>query len=298
MMLENMKKRNIKLNVRKAAYWVMIASYTQIVAALLVAFLYLSGGDISTAIMIAVLVILVIAGNALLMRNAKIILSTRQALNEQWINMTDILASEAELNNKLRAQRHDFLNHLQVISSLVQLEEYAEANKYISKIMGDIKQVGQLLRTANAAVNALLAAKSVDAGKNKVALKFHISAKLKDIPIEDWQLCRILSNLIDNAVYEAKKVSGEVHVSLREDSSALYFSVENDGEDIPEEKLEEIFEPGYTTKGSEGTGMGLYIVKQTLEENNGTMNIESSEGRTRFFGCIMCPDNSEPQNDV
>ena len=89
----------------------MVASYTQIVAALLVAFLYLSGGNVSTSItpiMMVVLVILVIAGNALLMRNAKIILSTRQALNEQWINLTEILASEAELNNKLRAQRHDF----------------------------------------------------------------------------------------------------------------------------------------------------------------------------------------------
>ena len=158
--------------------------------------------------------------------------------------------------------------------------------------------MGELLRTANAAVNALLAAKSVDAGKNGVTLKFHISAKLKEIPIEDWQLCRILSNLIDNAIYEAGKVSGEVHVTLREDAGALYFSVENDGGEIPADMLEKIFEPGYTTKGSKGTGMGLYIVKQTLDENNGTMSIESSEGRTRFFGCILCADSSEPQNDV
>jgi len=284
--------------VRKAAYWVMVASYTQIVAALLVVFLYLRGEDISTTIMLVVLVILVVAGNFLLMRNAKIILSTRQALNEQWINMTEILSSEAELNNKLRAQRHDFLNHMQIISSLVQLNEYDEAKKYVSKILGDIKQVGELLRTSNAAVNALLAAKSVDAGKQKVALKLHVSATLKDIPIEDWQFCRILSNLIDNAVYEAKKIEGEVHVSLREDDSALYFSVENDGGEISQEMLEKIFEPGYTTKGDDGTGMGLYIVKQTLEENNGTMDIESSKGRVRFFGCIMCDDKSEPENDV
>ena len=288
----------MRVNVRKAAYWVMVASYLQIVAALLVAFLYLRGEPISTTIMMGVLVVLVIVGNALLMRNAKIILSTRQALNEQWINMTEILASEAELNNKLRAQRHDFLNHLQVISSLMQLQEHGEANKYISKIMGDIKQVGELLRTSNAAVNALLAAKSVDAGKNKVALKFHISATLKDIPIEDWQFCRILSNLIDNAIYETKKIEGEVHVTLREDDNALYFSVENEGDAISEEMQKKIFEPGYTTKGEEGTGMGLYIVNQTLEENNGTMSIESSEGTTRFFGYIAGADKSESENDV
>ncbi len=287
----------MNLNVRKAAYWVMVASYLQIAAALVVAFLYLSGEATSTTIMMPVLVILVIAGNALLMRNAKIILSTRQALNEQWINMTEMLSSEAELNNKLRAQRHDFLNHLQVISSLVQLEEYDEANKYLSKIMGDIKQIGQLLRTSNAAVNALLAAKSVDATKAGVELKFHISAKLDNLPLEDWQFCRILSNLIDNAIYETKKTGGEVHVSLREDENALYFSVENDGDNIPEDVMKQILEPGFTTKGDEGTGMGLYIVTKTLEENNGSMEIESSDGRTRFFGHIIGTDSSKDEND-
>jgi sensor histidine kinase regulating citrate/malate metabolism len=159
--------------------------------------------------------------------------------------------------------------------------------------MGDIKQVGQLLRTSNAAVNALLAAKSVDATKKGVELKFHISAKLDNIPIEDWQFCRILSNLIDNAIYEAKKIKGEVHLTLREDENALYFSVENDGDDIPDEIMKQLLEPGFTTKGDEGTGMGLYIVTQTLEENNGSMQIESSDGRTRFFGHILGSDNLE-----
>jgi sensor histidine kinase regulating citrate/malate metabolism len=153
--------------------------------------------------------------------------------------------------------------------------------------MGVIRQLGELLRTYKPAINALLAAKTVDAQRNNVILKFHVSAKLEKIPIEDWQLCRILSNLIDNAIYEAKKVTGEVHVTLREDEKALVFSVENDGNDIDDEMKKKIFEPGYTTKGDEGTGMGLYIVMQTLEENNGTMDLESGDGRTRFFGYIL-----------
>lgn len=285
--MQSVFKDRIKLNVRKAANWVMVASYLQIVVAILLAVLYFAGADFSIAIMMVMLVFVVIAGNALLMRNATTILSTREELNEQWINMTQMLESEADLNNKLRAQRHDFLNHLQVVSSLVQLEEYDEAKDYISKIMGDIRQLGEVLRTSNAAVNALLAAKTVDAQKNNVTLKFHVSAKLENIPIEDWQLCRILSNLIDNAIYEAKKVNGEVHVTLREDDKALVFAVENDGKDIEGEMKKKIFEPGYTTKGDEGTGMGLYIVMQTLQDNNGTMNLESGEGRTRFFGYIL-----------
>jgi two-component system, LytTR family, sensor histidine kinase AgrC len=288
----------IKLNVHKAANWVLIASYLQIVAALLLAVLYFIGQNVSTSIMMIMLVFVVIAGNILLMRNAKIILATRESLKEQWLNMTEILDSEAVLNNKLRAQRHDFLNHMQVISSLTQLEEYDEAQKYLSKIIGDIKQLGQLLRTANPAVNALLAAKSVDAQKYKVSIKFHVTAKLINMPIEDWQLCRILSNLIDNAIFEAKKIEGEVHITLREDENALYFSVENDGDDISEDEKNKIFEPGYTSKGDEGTGMGLYIVMQTLNENNGSINLESEDGRTRFFGYILCEEKLDSQNDI
>ncbi|MCK5128234.1 MAG: Spo0B domain-containing protein [Clostridiales bacterium] len=292
-----MKKDKMKLNVRTASQWVVVASYLQIIAALLLAVLFFMGYMASTAIMMIMLVFVVIAGNALLMRNARIILSTREALKEQWLSMTQMLDSEANLNNKLRAQRHDFLNHLQVVSSLVQLEEYKEANKYLSKIIGDIRQLGELLKTANPAVNALLAAKSVDAQKNNVTMKFHVSAKLKNMPIEDWQFCRILSNLIDNAIFEAQKVKGEVHISLREDDTNLLFSVENDGHDIPVETQEKIFEPGYTTKGDKGTGMGLYIVQQTLDENNGSMSLESTEGRTRFYGYILCSDKLDDGND-
>lgn len=288
--MKNIFKDRIKLNVRKAAHWVVIASYLQIAAAVLLAILYFMGQNISTSIMMFMLLFVVIAGNALLMRNARIILVTRESLKEQWLNMTEMLDNEAQLNNKLRAQRHDFLNHMQVITSLVQLEEYSEAQKYLKKIIGDIKQVGLLLRTSNPAVNALLAAKSVDAQKNKVIIKFHISAKLADMPIEDWQFCRVLSNLIDNAIYEAKKLQGEVHVTLREDNSMLMFSVENDGQDIKEDLKKMIFEPGYTTKGDEGTGMGLYIIQQTLQENGGKMSIESLDGRTRFFGFIQGRD--------
>lgn len=297
-MQKSRTKIKIKLNVYRAANWVMIASYIQIAAALMLAILYFMGQNISTDIMMVMLVFVVIAGNILLMRNAKIILVTRESIKEQWLNMVEILDSQAQLNNKLRAQRHDFINHLQVISSLTQLEEYDEAQKYLSKIIGDIRQLGQLLRTANPAVNALLAAKAVDAQKYNIEIKFHVMAKLSNIPIEDWQLCRILSNLIDNAIFEAKKVSGEVHVTLREDEHALYFSVENDGKDIPLDIRDKIFEAGYTTKGDEGSGMGLYIVVQTLNDNGGSMSLESGEGRTRFFGYIMCQDKLDGQNDI
>ena len=275
------RKINSKLNVRKAAYSVMIASWLQIIASVFLAVLYFMGNTISTSVMVLVLIPVVVLGNGLLMRNSWSVLSSRDEQMELLQTMNGI----DELNRKLRAQRHDFINHLQVVHSLVQLEEYDEAAKYIASTYEDIRQVGELLKTANLAVNGLLAAKKQKASELKINLEFHITARLEHAPIPDWELCRILSNLLDNAIYAAAEVGGSVHVTLREDINSMYFSIENSG-NIGEEIIDKIFAPGFTTKGEKGTGMGLFIVKETMEKYNGKINIDTGDGITRFYGYV------------
>ncbi|MBN2879934.1 MAG: Spo0B domain-containing protein [Clostridia bacterium] len=271
-----------RINVRKAAYSVMIASWLQIIASLLLAVLYFTGNSsISTSVMVLVLIPLVIIGNALLMRNSWSVLLSKDAQTEMMQTMTGI----DELNRKLRAQRHDFINHLQVVHSLIQLQEYDDAAKYIANTYEDIRQVGELLKTANPAVNGLLAAKKQKAAENNINLEFHITARIERAPIPDWELCRVLSNLLDNAIYAAAEVAGSVHVTLREDIHSIYFSIENSG-NINNSVLSKIFEPGFTTKGEKGTGMGLYIVKETIEKYSGQVTFETGEGTTRFYGYI------------
>lgn len=285
--MTNIKRKSIRsgiksrLNVRKAAYSVTIASWLQIIASLLLAILYFLGNSVSTSVMVLVLIPVIVVGNSLLMRNSWSVLTSRTDELEmiQTINGID------ELNRKLRAQRHDFINHLQVVHSLVQLEEYNEAAKYISNTYEDIRQVGELLKTANPAINGLLAAKKQKATESNINLEFHITARIENSPIPDWELCRILSNLLDNAIYAAAEAGGSVHVTLREDIHSMYFSIENSG-NISEDALEKIFEPGFTTKGDKGTGMGLYIVNETMEKYNGKINIDTGDGATRFYGYI------------
>ena len=281
--INNTLKNNFKsrINVRKAAYSVMIASWLQIIASLLLAVLYFMGNAISTSVMVLVLIPLVVIGNFLLMRNSWSVLNSRT----EQLEMIQTINGIDELNRKLRAQRHDFINHLQVVHSLIQLEEYNDAAKYIANTYEDIRQVGELLKTANPAVNGLLAAKKQKAKENNINLEFHITARLEYPPIPDWEMCRILSNLLDNAIYAASEVSGSVHVTLREDIHSMYFSIENSGE-IDKSLLDKIFDPGFTTKGEKGTGMGLYIVKETMEKYNGQINIDTGSGVTRFYGYI------------
>jgi len=270
-----------RVNVRKAAYSVTIASWMQIIASVLLAILYFMGNSTSTSVMVIVLIPIIAIGNALLMRNSWSVLSSQGEQMEMLQTMNGI----DEVNRKLRAQRHDFINHLQVVHSLIQLEEYDDAAKYISTTYEDIRQVGELLKTASPAINGLLAAKKQKATESNINLEFHITARLENPPIPDWELCRIFSNLLDNAIFAAAEAGGSVHITLREDINSVYFSIENSGS-IDEDLIKKIFEPGFTTKGEKGTGMGLFIVKETMEKYNGKISIDTSGAKTRFYGYI------------
>lgn len=269
--------------MRKAAQSVIWASWLQIAVAVALAVLYFMGEPIVTGVLMALLVPIIALGNALLMRNAWVILS----FEEQMESIEQTMQGEAALNRKLRAQRHDFVNHLQVVYSLLQLGEYSEAEEYLKRTYDDLKQVGALLRTRNQAVNALLAAKSMHAEQRHIRLSYSIRAALNELPVEDWQLCRVLGNLIDNALDAAAGQDEPcAEVSLWEELDALCFAVSNNGPPIPAEIMGRIFEPGFTTKGDRGTGMGLYIIRTLIEQWGGRIEAESNPGMTKFTGRI------------
>lgn len=195
------------------------------------------------------------------------------------------------LNREMRAQRHDFMNHLQVVYSLIEMGEPGEAIAYMDKIYGDMQRVSNMLRTACPAVNALLQAKVTEAAERGAQLKLSIGAKWDDELMPAWEICRVLANLIDNAMdaaCAAEHPEGEtptVELVLGEDLRSWFFSVRNNGPAIPEKTRAKIFEPGFTTKAT-GQGMGLYIVSQTIAELGGKITVESSDGDTVFSGFV------------
>ncbi len=65
-----------------------------------------------------------------------------------------------------------------------------------------------------------------------------------------------------------------------EDGSHVELSVQHTGHGIPEENLDRIFQPFFTTKEKgKGTGLGMYIVKQIIEQHKGYLRVESRVGQ-------------------
>ena len=211
--------------------------------------------------------------------------SARNAARQRQM-LEDAYRQLEALNGTLRAQRHDFMNHIQVIYSLTELEDRPAALEYMDRLYTSVRSAGRSLKTASPAVNALLAAKSAACQEKNVPFLTDIHSDWKDCPVPGWEMCRILGNLIDNALdAPAGRELKTIQVALWEDVKGFHFAVENNGAPVPEEIQDSLFQRGFSTKGP-GRGMGLSIVQEILEQYGGQIDLDSTPRRTRFHGLI------------
>lgn len=189
-----------------------------------------------------------------------------------------------KLNSELRSQRHDYLNHLQVVYGLMELEEYVELKKYLQPVYKDMQKTGKALKTSKPAINALLKAKMDEAEKKGIDVYVEVKSDLKELSVEDWELCKVISNILDNAMTALLEREGErrITVDITEERARYCFSIGNNGPRIPEEMKESIFKQGVSSKKEEGHGMGLYIVNNVIKAYQGKMELVSTEEETVF----------------
>ena len=285
------------VSIRKASIYAVVINALQIalILVMLLAIIFIPEISASYKLLLTLTIIaslVIIWGGVVDIREA---LHTRKLIS-QLDDMDETIDAMGQFNNTLRAQRHDFLNHLQVVYSLIEMEEYQEANDYIEQVYGKITAVSKVMKTANPAVNALLQVKVAACEKAGVPVEVSITSKWETLEntVPDWEMCKVLSNLIDNAIDAMEHVPAEsrrLAIALGENVKQYTFRVENTGERIPENIREHIFIPGFTTKG-DGHGMGLHIVRKTLQDRDGEISVTSDDKQTVFSGYV--PKKGQP----
>lgn len=100
-----------------------------------------------------------------------------------------------------------------------------------------------------------------------------LAARLPLAPMDPTQIQQVLVNLIKNAM-QAMTKGGTLRLTTGEGASGVWFSVDDTGGGIPQEQINRIFEPFYTTK-AKGTGLGLMIVQRIVREHGGRVELES-----------------------
>ncbi len=123
--------------------------------------------------------------------------------------------------------------------------------------------------------------------KKKIEIRTNYDLKIKNINQDRRKLSIIMGNIIKNSL-ELESKKNEVIIRTEKKKDKVKITIINYGEKIDEKLQKKIFKAGFSTK-EEGSGLGLFIVKDLLEDIHGTIEIRSSEESTGFI--ISFPDN-------
>ena len=114
-----------------------------------------------------------------------------------------------------------------------------------------------------------------------VVIKSKLARVLTATPIDTTQMQQVLVNLVKNAA-QAMTTGGTLTLQTGENNDGVWVSVTDTGGGIPQEQINRIFEPFYTTK-KKGSGLGLMIVQRIVRAHNGRIELESNVGRGTTF---------------
>ena len=98
-------------------------------------------------------------------------------------------------------------------------------------------------------------------------------------------LRRAFANLYRNAA-EAMRGRGAIDVTVTGDGAGLAITIADHGPGIPAELRQRVFEPYFTTK-DDGTGLGLALVRVTLEAHRGTISVSETPGGGATFAIVF-----------
>ena len=98
-------------------------------------------------------------------------------------------------------------------------------------------------------------------------------------------LSQVFINIVDNAIYAVKPHTGKIKISMGSIEGGLSVTIADNGPGIPEKHLSTIFDPFHTSKPvGEGTGLGLYISKDIVENlHGGSLEVKSDKDGTSFY---------------
>ena len=116
-------------------------------------------------------------------------------------------------------------------------------------------------------------------------LQLDLDPKLPLIQADPQGIHRCLLNLLTNAIDALDEEGGEVKISTqKQGDKEVLITIDDNGAGIPENICNRIFDVFFSTKGSQGTGLGLAVTKKIIEEHGGSIEVQSSEDQgTKFF---------------
>lgn len=180
-----------------------------------------------------------------------------------------------EVIQKYRIAEHEYKNHLNTLSSIVELDGNNslsnEVDEYVKKLARDNKY-SKLKYIDNIIVKAILYNKIKECEENNIEFVYNIKTNMIDCCIQDTELSIVLNNLINNAIeavylLEDRRICIDIYFDNK-----YIINVKNTYNKDKDVDISDIFKKGKSTKGI-NRGYGLYTVKKIVEKNKGSIEI-------------------------
>ncbi|EGT3585587.1 two-component system sensor histidine kinase ZraS [Klebsiella oxytoca] len=181
--------------------------------------------------------------------------------------------------------------------ALVMAREADRLNRVVSELLELVRPAHLKYQSVdlNEVITHSLQLVSQDAASRAISLKFIAQPALCRIQADPDRLKQVLLNLYLNAIHAIGR-DGVITVAVREcGDGRVKVSVADSGKGMTAEQLQAIFTPYFTTK-ADGTGLGLAVVQNIVEQHGGTIDAESTPGKGALF-TLYLPVNGQQKDE-
>ena len=210
---------------------------------------------------------------------------------------------------------HEVNNPLEAVTNLIYLARQdaslsAETSEYLQRADQELSRLGAIARRTLTFVRSRSSPEPANVAEtiDSVVAMFQPrcaarSAEICVVPFEEFRLPipgddlrQILTNIVSNACDALPESGGCIRIEAKCTQGTATISILDNGHGIPPENLSRIFDPFFTTKPDVGTGIGMWVSKDLVEENGGRIEVETRnlpEGfRTMFRVELPCSAGS------
>jgi two-component system, NtrC family, sensor kinase len=171
------------------------------------------------------------------------------------------------------------------------LKDCKEGTGRVGKIVGDLKSFAhpgndeQMLVDINKGLVSTL-----NVVNNEIKYKATVTKDLGEIPLVEGypqKLNQVFMNILVNAAQSIKE-KGEIKIVTKQKGKYVAVSISDNGCGIEKDHLSKIFDPFFTTKAiGAGTGLGMNIAYNIIEEHKGKIDVKSQVGKGTVFTIIL-----------
>lgn len=193
---------------------------------------------------------------------------TKAKMNASASLMLELNEKSIQSTTKLR---HDLKNHFAYVISLLNDEKNDEAMKYLENVTEQELEKYHVIDCGNQVVSSIMNLEYAKAQMKEVDLRY-ILAVSKHLPLNDYELCSLLTNVIDNAIDGAELVENDkfVDVHIKEENGILRILVKNPTTKKNTSNISSKSEPGH--------GYGKYIIDEIVKKHNGYCRHKIEDG--------------------